>query len=105
MHARRSEADWAKIVSEFTAAGGSPAAFCARRRIKLSTFTWWRWRLREGVKPAASPPLVELVPVAVVDAAPVAATVVVAVADVEVRIATGVDVRYVAALVEALRRC
>lgn len=104
MRARRSEADWAKLISEFTATGGSPAAFCARRRIKPSTFGWWRWRLRDAVKaPAAQ--AIELVPVAVVDDEPAAAPVVVAVADVEIRVTVGADVGYVAALVEALRRC
>ena len=102
MHARRSQADWAKLISDFTATGGSPAAFCARRSIKLPTFNWWRSHLRATRAPA---PAVELVPVAVVDAEPAAASVVVALADVEVRVTTGTDVRYVAALVEALRRC
>jgi hypothetical protein len=104
MHARRSQADWAKIISDFTATGGSPAAFCARRHIKLSTFNWWRWHLR-GATRAPSAQTLEFVPVAVVDAEPAAASVVVAVADVEVRVTMGTDVRYVAALVEALRRC
>jgi hypothetical protein len=104
MRARRSEADWAKLISEFTATGGSPAGFCARRRIEPSTFGWWRWRLRDAVKaPAAQ--AIELVPVAVVDAESAAAPIVIALADVEVRVTTGTDVRYVAALVEALRRC
>jgi hypothetical protein len=76
MRARRTRPDWASLIQQIEATGESPRAFCAKRRIRLKTFEWWRWQLRRGGaleqkrssrKPASakSPRPVRLMPVVV----------------------------------------
>ena len=43
---KRSEAQWRALVSAFEKSGTSRRAFCARHAVALSTFDWWRKRLR-----------------------------------------------------------
>lgn len=106
MRARRTETEWAGILAEFEASGEKGPAFCARRRINVATFNWWRWTLRARPKTRRVSRSVELVPVEIVPVAPPESPLFVALDGVEIRITTDTDVRYVAALVGALRgRC
>jgi hypothetical protein len=41
-------------VAEWERSGQDAGAFATARRIKPRTFTWWRWRLRQGVGPEAA---------------------------------------------------
>lgn len=107
MGVRRSRDDWADVLAEFDASGETLAQFCAKRRIRPRTFSWWRWRLRGGRH--VGPESVRLV---AVDLKPTLPTtppnraVFVHVANVDVRVEIGTDVAYVADLVGALRsRC
>jgi hypothetical protein len=43
---KRGEAQWHALVSAFEKSGTSRRAFCARHGVALSTFDWWRKRLR-----------------------------------------------------------
>ena len=80
--------------------------FCAERGLRVGTFRGWLYRLqRVAREPSGS---LALLPVQVTTPEPrhVPSVVVVAVADVEVRVAIGADVGYVAGLVAELRaRC
>lgn len=117
MRARRRREEWAALVRQIEATGESPAAFCAKRRIRLRTFEWWRWQLRQDVtdkkrasgKPAStkSRQSVRLMPVVV--AGPAAATptqIELSIRDVAVRVEVGTSVAYIGELVAELRsRC
>jgi hypothetical protein len=49
-------ARWEKAVSEWCESGENQRAFCQKRGLPLSTFQWWRRRLKEvEVEPAAPP--------------------------------------------------
>ena len=39
---------WAKHVADWERSGQSQRVFCAARRLALSSFQWWRRRLRNG---------------------------------------------------------
>jgi len=108
MGARRSRAEWEEIIRTFEASGEPLQSFCAKRRIRPETLTWWRWRLRASSKSTTSRRRtdVRLVPVDVIlpTAAPARpSTIVIAVSDVEVRVETGTDPAYLGMLVAALR--
>ena len=118
MRARRTREDWAALIRQVEASGESPAAFCAKRRIRLRTFEWWRWQLRRDVvsdkkrssrKPAStkSRQSVRLMPVVV--AGPAAATpthIELSIRDVAVRVEVGTSIAYIGELVAELRaRC
>jgi hypothetical protein len=45
MDAKR--ARWSKAVSEWSRSGESRRAFCKQRGLPLSSFQWWRRRLKE----------------------------------------------------------
>lgn len=118
MRARRTREDWAALIRQVEATGESPEAFCAKRRIRLRTFEWWRWQLRRDVplekkrpsrKPASTKSRrpVRLMPVVV--AGPAAATptyIELSIRDVAVRVEIGTSIAYVGELVAELRsRC
>lgn len=107
MQARKSRSQWAGIIKSFERMGGSHEQFCSARGLNLGTFRAWLYRLRRTSEAPAS---VALVPVEVVSpgamGAPAPSDILVAVAGVELRIALGADIRYVAQLVAELRaRC
>lgn len=109
MAVRRSREDWAGVLAKFEASGETLARFCAKRRIRARTLTWWRWRLRGEAHARPEAESVRLVAVDLqtpVAPMPLDRAVYVRVADVDVRIEVGTDVAYVADLVGALRsRC
>lgn len=111
MRTRRSRSEWSSIIRAFKKSGGLHEEFCKERGLNLGSFRGWLYRLQKRVDPE---PEVALLPVAVTGAtsspprevAEPAEEIVVAVAGVDVRIALGTDVAYVAALVAELRaRC
>jgi len=109
MGARRTREEWSDLVAEFEASGDSLERFCAKRRVRVATLKWWRWRLRtaERVSAQVGERGVRLLAVDVVDRAPLPpAAVAVFVSGAELRVEIGTDVEYVGALVSALRsRC
>ena len=110
MAVRKNREQWVAIVAAFEQSGESLRKFCARRRIRLASLKWWRWRLRDARTASAlvrKSDEVRLVPVDVIGLAASRPTgVTIALSDVEVRVEVGTDVAYVGALVGALRsRC
>ncbi len=116
MRKRREAKQWAAIVAACKKSGKSVPEFCAERRIRISTFRWWRWRLRDmpvAAGPARAPSPadeVRLIPVDVVGLAAArvrrSTSVEICVANVSVRVDVGTDAAYVAALMAELRsRC
>ena len=103
MHARKTRSEWQQIIRAFKRSGVSHAAFCDSRGLNIKSFRGWLYRLRRASAPEAT---IELVPVGV--ATPVIeapAPLTIGVAGLEVSVAVGTDVAYVAALVGELRRC
>jgi hypothetical protein len=105
MHARKSRGEWSAIIKAFERSGESHEEFCAAQGLNVGSFRGWLYRLRSARATSSD---ITLLPVEVI--APVAprasSSIVVEVADVEVRVAIGADVGYVAALVAELRsRC
>jgi len=108
MAVRKNREQWVAVVGAFEQSGESLAKFCKKRRIRVASLKWWRWRLRDArAAKALAKDEVRLVPVDVIGlAASRPSGVTIALADVEVRIAVGTDVTYVGALVGELRsRC
>jgi len=99
---KRGREFWKGLVAEVQR--GARIADVARRYgVQPRTLTWWRWKLRsEGVQVTRFLPVVTRASTA----APVAVPTVVQlrISDVSIRVRTGTDVTYVAALVDALRR-
>ena len=53
-HVRRTAKQWEQLVNEFDTSGLSPAQFCQRHHLGLSTLGKWRNRFRDKPKSAAS---------------------------------------------------
>lgn len=47
--------DWRKRISQWERSGQSQRAFCANRSLALSTFQWWRRKLRHSADLQATP--------------------------------------------------
>ena len=62
--ARRSREEWKCLVRKWESSSETAREFCARHDLKLSTFQWWRWRLRDALGPPGekSEAWVELAP-------------------------------------------
>ena len=110
MAVRKNREQWVAIVAAFDQSGDSLRTFCAKRRIRLASLKWWRWRLRDAHAAAAlvrKSDEVRLVPVDVIGLAASRRTgVTIVLSDLEVRVEVGTDVTYVGALVGELRsRC
>ena len=87
---------WAKRMRAFERSGLSRRAWCAQEKVPLSTLDYWRRRLRQrGVASA-------LVPV-VVDVAPRAERIEIALGDVQLRLPSGVDADWLCRLLRGLR--
>jgi len=90
------EKQWAKRMRAFERSGLSRRAWCAQEKVPLSTLDYWRRRLRlREAEPA-------LVPV-VVDAAPKAPHIEIALGDVQLRLPSGVDTDWLCRLLRGLR--
>ncbi len=105
MHARKSRSEWSAIVKAFERSGESHEQFCSKRGLVVGSFRSWLYRLRRAGGAATD---VVLLPVEVT--APVGRSapsdIVIAIAGVELRVAVGADVGYVAGLVAEIRgRC
>jgi putative transposase len=59
--ARRSAAEWAGLIEQQRDSGQTRAGFCRARGLSLSTFQYWKQRLRAEALPVPSP-WMELVP-------------------------------------------
>ena len=103
MAKRHSREFWVRLVGE-TERGGTLEAVARRHGVRPRTLVWWRWKLGRGPRPAARKarllPVVVRRPTVVVERA---VLIELAVHDVAVRMQTGTDVQYIAALVRALR--
>jgi hypothetical protein len=42
---RRSRGEWQELLEQWHRSGQSVGVFCAERDLRVSTFSWWRWRL------------------------------------------------------------
>jgi hypothetical protein len=86
---------WAKRVRAFERSGLSRRAWCAQEKVPLSTLDYWRLRLRR----AAAPALVPLM----VDSAPAAKRIEVALGDVRLHVPSDVDANWLCNLLRGLR--
>jgi transposase-like protein len=95
---RRGREFWQQLVDEVD--GGASIADVARQyRVQPRTLSWWRWKLhRDGESGTQLLPVV-VRPLTEQDSGAIALRV----RDVIIRVDSGTDVAYVAALVEALR--
>ncbi len=97
---------WQRLSAEAEKQG--VGAVAKRHGVRARTLTWWRWKLkRDGALVVRQAP--RLLRVVTKDG-PVggnhrAGAVELAVGDIRVRVEPGTDVQYVAALVDAFRRC
>lgn len=99
---RRGREFWRQLIAEVN--GGARVADVARRhRVQAKTLSWWRWKLA-GEEPANTRflPVVVSGPIATTGRT-VADFVQLRIGDVAIRVRTGTDVAYVAALVRAVR--
>jgi hypothetical protein len=109
---RRSREFWERAVREVER-GAAVAVVARRLTVRPGTLSWWRWHLRKesGTRPRASVrrrsriAKAEFLPVVVSQSTPTgrAALVEIDAGSARVRVEAGVDVRYVVALVQALR--
>jgi transposase-like protein len=51
---RRTPREWRALIRAHACSDQSRKAFCAHHGVALSTFDWWRRRLREGAAPCGS---------------------------------------------------
>jgi transposase-like protein len=100
---RRGREYWSQLVKEIES-GERVAEVARRNRVQAKTLSWWRWKLGGSRTRARRAINTRLLPVVVSEAQTRVDTIIeLRVRDVVVRIAGGSDVRYVAALVDALR--
>ena len=107
MSGRHSRSFWERLAAEVDKLGRVwPVA--ERHGVSPQTLTWWRWKLRReraGVVAGRRPRLLPMVVAGEQVSGMRSAQLELAVGDVRVRIEVGTDVRYVAALVGAIREC
>ena len=55
---RRSTREWHTLMQAFSRSGVTRSQFCTRHGLALSTFDWWRSRLRResATRPESNPP-------------------------------------------------
>lgn len=56
---RRSRGEWQELIEQWHRSGQSVGAFCADHDLRVSTFSWWRWRLGsdEALESEPEPPV------------------------------------------------
>ena len=106
--ARRSRDSWRQLVAE--AERTTYEATARRHGVRAKTLRWWQWNLRDEPRVGAAGAVASFLPVVVRPTMPVAISAqpndevaIELAAGVRVRVPVGVDPRYVAALVGALR--
>jgi hypothetical protein len=97
-HVRRSREEWTETIGAFERSGLSHAAFCARQRLKLTTFRAWLYRLRAASESTTA----EFIEVSAVP--PRCGRCVIRIGAVEVDVSERPDVDYVVELVTAIER-
>lgn len=95
---RRGREFWQELVAEVDA-GERVADVARRHRVQPGTLSWWRWKLRGARREPLLLPVIVRQPTVIGDADAIE----VRVADLSIRVRSGSDVAYVAALVAALR--
>jgi transposase-like protein len=98
---RRGKEFWREIVGELES-GAAIAEVARRHRVQPRTLSWWRWKLRDESRHDRRQLLLPVV-VAPLKSSAETTYLEVLVGDVIVRVASGSDVAYVAALISALR--
>ena len=96
---RRGREFWRRLVAEVKS-GASVADVARRHMVQPRTLSWWKWRLADEVRAPV------LLPVVVRRPAPLAeeaCPIELRIGDVLIRVRSDTDVKYVAALVDALR--
>jgi hypothetical protein len=100
---RRTKEWWSGTVSRWRRSGQTAAEFATREKLEVGTLRWWSSQLGRDIRAEHGP--ATLVPLEVVVSSAVSRelTLEIAVGAAVVRCEVGADVRYVAALVRALR--
>lgn len=99
---RRGRDFWQRLVNELE--GGARVADVARRHaVQARTLSWWRWKLKTTGATSRGPMLLPIVVRRTATVARESAPIELRVRDVIIRVTSGSDVAYVAALVDALR--
>jgi transposase-like protein len=103
---RHSAQEWAQWMRLFTQSGQKTREFCREKGLALSTFSYWRRRLREGARgPEAAASLVEVRACERGQVAAVDATVRITVSGgVCLEVREGTDATWLAAVIGALSR-
>lgn len=52
---RRSRGEWQELIERWQRSGQSVGAFCADLDLRVSTFSWWRWRLGSDQSSVSEP--------------------------------------------------
>ena len=86
-------ARWAKRIAQWAGSGQTQKAYCAKRGWAISTFQWWRARMKQ--MPASNAAPVSLLPLTLATAYREAA-----VASVEVELSSKTRIRFEGALAE-----
>lgn len=101
--ARHDRRFWERACREVER-GAKVGAVARRLGVRAGTLSWWRWRLRREEPAPRRRRRAEFLPVVVAEPAVVAPCAVeVEASGVRLRVEIGTDVRYVAALVAAIR--
>lgn len=104
---RRGREFWERLVAEIESGQVTRLEAAQRHRVPVGTLLGWIYRLRRERAETVSPPNsseVRLIPVEVMPRSPVAGTIELRLGhDIGLHFETGTDVRYMAALVAALR--
>jgi transposase-like protein len=95
---RRGREFWQERVAEVEA-GERVADVARRHRVQPGTLSWWRWKLRGGQREPLLLPVVVRRPTMMESADGLE----IRIGDLSIRVRSGSDVAYVAALVAALR--
>jgi hypothetical protein len=56
---RRNRGEWQELIEQWHRSGQSVGVFCADQDLRVSTFSWWRWRLGsdQALESTPEPPL------------------------------------------------
>jgi transposase-like protein len=101
--ARRERGFWERACREVDR-GAKVSEVAGRLGVRAGTLSWWRWKLRQEGRTSRPTRRAAFLPVVVAESALPAPTVVqLEASGIRLRVEVGTDVRYVAALVAAIR--